>query len=79
MLLAMMPPLVAPPLLHVWHRSLPRRRLRAVALFVLGYACVWLTAGALLAVASLALGAAAFTTGLVPVRAAHVSSCWRGI
>lgn len=64
MLLAMMPPLLAPPLLHVWHRSLTRRRLRAVALFVVGYVVVWLAAGALLGAAALVLGAMAQAGGL---------------
>jgi predicted metal-binding membrane protein len=45
MLLAMMPPLLSGPLSHVWHRSLRRRRLRAVVLFVAGYGTVWLMAG----------------------------------
>ena len=45
---------------------------RAVALFVLGYACVWLIAGALLAVASLALSAAAFATGASPLALASL-------
>jgi predicted metal-binding membrane protein len=72
MLLAMMPPLVASPLLHVWHRSLPRRRGRAVALFVTGYACVWLVGGALLALASLALGGLALVTMLPPLALASL-------
>lgn len=48
MLLAMMPPLLAAPLMHVWRSSLPRRRLRALALFTLGYGSVWMTAGPIL-------------------------------
>jgi predicted metal-binding membrane protein len=45
MLLAMMPPLLAQPVMHVWRSSLPRRRLRAVAYFAIGYGCVWMAAG----------------------------------
>jgi hypothetical protein len=37
MLMAMMMPLAHVPLLHVWRRSLVHRRVRAVALFALGY------------------------------------------
>jgi predicted metal-binding membrane protein len=48
MLVAMMSPLLASPLLHLWRRSLPRRRGRAIALFLLGYAVVWLAAALLL-------------------------------
>src|ERR1700712_3473680 len=66
MLLAMMPPLLAPPLLHVWRRSLVRRRARAVALFVLGYALVWLGAELLLVSGWLLLGGAAPAAGPAP-------------
>ncbi|MER9771237.1 DUF2182 domain-containing protein [Mesorhizobium sp. M0220] len=55
MLLAMMPPLLGSPLLHVWHGSLPRRRLRAVALFVSSYTVVWCFAGLALVPISLLL------------------------
>jgi predicted metal-binding membrane protein len=48
MLLAMMPPLLAVPLMHVWQSSLPRRRLPALAIFTLGYGCVWMMAGPVL-------------------------------
>jgi predicted metal-binding membrane protein len=48
MLLAMMPPLLAMPLMHVWRSSLPRRRLRSLACFVLGYGFVWMAAGPIL-------------------------------
>ncbi|MBR0756370.1 DUF2182 domain-containing protein [Bradyrhizobium jicamae] len=58
MLLAMMPPLLASPLQHVWRRSLTRRRGRAIALFVLGYVAIWLAVGVLLVTASLVLAAA---------------------
>ena len=45
MLLAMMPPLLAMPLMHVYWSSLPRRRVRALACFVGAYGSVWLAAG----------------------------------
>lgn len=48
MLLAMMPPLLAAPLMHVWRSSLPRRRVRALALFAFGYGSVWMMAGPIL-------------------------------
>jgi predicted metal-binding membrane protein len=48
MLLAMMPPLLAMPLVHVLRSSLPRRRVRALAHFALGYGLVWMTAGPIL-------------------------------
>ncbi|MEW7857128.1 DUF2182 domain-containing protein [Pseudomonas chlororaphis] len=55
MLLAMMPPLLAMPLMHVWRSSLPRRRIRAALGFLLGYSALWLTAGPLLMVLALLL------------------------
>jgi hypothetical protein len=64
MLLAMMPPLVAAPMDHVLASSLPRRRMRAAGLLLLGYGSVWLVAGLLLiplsVAAMLALQRAAF-------------------
>src|SRR5689334_21239144 len=45
MLAAMMPPLVAGPLRHVRERSFASRRVRAMSLFVIGYAAVWMIAG----------------------------------
>ena len=42
MLAAMMPPLLAAPILHVRQSSLSRRKARAVAAFVTGYMAVWL-------------------------------------
>jgi predicted metal-binding membrane protein len=53
MLLAMMPPILAVPLMHVWRSSLPRRRVRALCHFIVGYSSVWMAAGPILA--SLAL------------------------
>jgi len=55
MLLAMMPPLLAAPLMHVWRSSLPRRRAWAVALFLLGYGMVWMAVGPLLIALAIAL------------------------
>ena len=48
MVLAMMSPLIARPLLHVREQSLARRRRRAMLLFAAGYGSVWLAAGLLL-------------------------------
>jgi predicted metal-binding membrane protein len=55
MLLAMMPPLLARPVAHLWERSLARRRLRAIALFAAGYVAVWMLAGIVLMMAAIAL------------------------
>lgn len=55
MLIAMMPPLLAMPLTHVWRASLPRRRVRALAGFLLGYCALWMAAGLLLSAVALLL------------------------
>ncbi len=48
MLAAMMLPLLAAPVYHLWSRSLARRRGRVITLFVVGYFAGWLAAGGLL-------------------------------
>ena len=50
MLTAMMAPLLAEPMRHLWVRSLPRRRLRAIFLFVMAYCTIWMLAGFILSV-----------------------------
>jgi predicted metal-binding membrane protein len=56
MLAAMMTPLLIAPLRHLVARSLPRRRPRAVALFLMGHVAVWVPAGVVLLVAAELLG-----------------------
>jgi predicted metal-binding membrane protein len=78
MLLAMMPPLLAQPIAHLWLRSLSRRRGRAIALFVAGYGAVWMTAGVLLITLVIALSLIANMTGLpVLLAAAAVVIPWQ--
>jgi predicted metal-binding membrane protein len=57
MVLAMMAPLLTVPMTHLWTRSLARRRLRAIAFFLLAYGAVWTAAMTLLVVASAGLAA----------------------
>jgi predicted metal-binding membrane protein len=45
MMLAMMPPLLVQPLLHIRRQSFARRRWRGMLLFAAGYGTVWLAAG----------------------------------
>lgn len=78
MLLAMMPPLLGPPLLHVWRRSLARRRVRAVSLFMLGYALLWLGTELVLVSGWLLLGSFAPAAGSVPFAvAALIALAWQ--
>lgn len=48
MLVAMMTPVLIPPIRHVRLQSFSNRRVRAAALFVGGYAAIWLAASAVL-------------------------------
>lgn len=52
MLSAMMPPLLAMPLMHVWRSSLPGRRVRAVGVFLVAYIAVWTAAAPVLLAAA---------------------------
>ena len=52
MMLAMMGPLTAGPMHHLWHRSLARHRLRAIGLFWLTYIALWSLVGVLFALAA---------------------------
>lgn len=54
MLLAMMSPMLVPPIYHIRISSFTRRRARATALFVAGYGGVWLAAGVVLLALELA-------------------------
>ncbi|WP_199084602.1 DUF2182 domain-containing protein [Bosea sp. ASV33] len=71
MLAAMMPVLLAHPILHVWRSVVPRRRPGAVTLFALGYLWIWSLAAIPLATAALWLQLA--TGGGVAVVAAAVT------
>jgi predicted metal-binding membrane protein len=55
MVTAMMPPLLAQPVGHIWVSIFKVRRPRALALFGFGYAAVWLAAGGVLVPAAVAL------------------------
>jgi predicted metal-binding membrane protein len=55
MVAAMMSPVVTEPLRHVRQRSFAKRRPRAMALFLVAYAAVWMVAGGALQALALAL------------------------
>ena len=59
MLLAMMPPLLAQPLAQLQDIEPDGRRVRATAMFAVGYGAIWLAAGAALAAMAMTLGAGA--------------------
>jgi predicted metal-binding membrane protein len=55
MLVAMMSPLLADPIRHLWISSLPRRRWIAVVLFLAAYVFIWMLAGAVLILTTILL------------------------
>jgi predicted metal-binding membrane protein len=88
MLLAMMPPLLARPIRHLWRRSLRRRRMRAIALFAAAYTAVWLLGGVVLLAAAIMLrgfaevavvpaAAIAFLWQATPVKQVCLNGCHR--
>jgi predicted metal-binding membrane protein len=54
MLIAMMSPILVPPIYHVCLGSFARRRARSIAFFVAGYGAVWMAAGGVLLAVELA-------------------------
>ncbi len=54
MLVAMMAPMLVAPLYHIQISSFARRRLRSMALFVVGYGAVWMAAGVVIVAVQLA-------------------------
>ncbi|UVO52953.1 DUF2182 domain-containing protein [Sphingomonas sp. SUN039] len=77
MLAAMMLPLLAAPIRHVRARSLTRRRGRAVALFVGGYAAVWMATGTVLLASALMLRLALPGSALPLAGALFVAALWQ--
>jgi predicted metal-binding membrane protein len=92
MLAAMMPPLLARPVEHLWFGGVAKRRARAVGLFIVAYVAVWTLAGIVLMASSAAievLGSAAgipalAATGFVafiwqttPLKQASLNLCHR--
>jgi predicted metal-binding membrane protein len=88
MLLAMMSPLLAQPLLYLWQRSLRRRHWRALALFTLGYGTIWLAAGIVLTMLAIGLSTSplpglalalliALAWQVTPLKQASLNNCHR--
>jgi predicted metal-binding membrane protein len=78
MLLAMMPLLLAQPMLHLWVRSLARRRMRAIAAFLIAYFAVWMAAGPILLAIAVAVRMATKGSDVLAVALALVLALlWR--
>lgn len=77
MLAAMMLPLLPAPLRYVHDRSFARRRVRATALFVAGYAAVWMIVGVVLLAVALAARLTWTQSSLPFVFAATAALVWQ--
>jgi predicted metal-binding membrane protein len=78
MLVAMMTPLLARPIAHLWNHSPARLRAPAIALFVATYAGVWLLAGCVLMAIAVALKAFASAAALpIPALAVVIALIWQ--
>lgn len=79
MVVAMMFPVLVDPLCHVYVRSFAERRMRAMALFSLGYCAVWVAAGVVLtALAFVPAGVAVVVAGIwqcSPVKQRCLNRC----
>ena len=78
MLLAMMPLSLARPILHLWVRSLARRRTRAIAAFLIAYFAVWMAAGPVLLTIAVVVRMAAKGSDVLAIALALVLALlWR--
>jgi predicted metal-binding membrane protein len=77
MLAAMMAPLLIAPVRHVRNSSFARARARAIALFVAGYAAVWMLAGVVLQALALAARLAAPESSAPLALVAMIALVWQ--
>jgi predicted metal-binding membrane protein len=77
MLVAMMAPVAIAPVRHIRDRSFAHRRVRAIALFVAGYASIWMAAGGILMALSIGIRLVAPQSVLPAVLATIVAIVWQ--
>ena len=77
MLVAMMSPTLIAPIHHIRERSFKRRRVRSGALFVIGYAAIWMAAGGVLIAAMLMLNLLAPQSYLPAVVVGIITVVWQ--
>lgn len=77
MLVAMMSPLLIPPIWYIRIRSFTHRRARSVLLFVAGYGAVWMTVGAVLLMMALAINYFAPQSYLPAIGVALIALVWQ--
>jgi predicted metal-binding membrane protein len=77
MLAAMMLPLLNAPVRHVRARSFAQRRARAITLFVIGYAMIWMAAGVVLLTVSVVIHLIPLESPLLMASIALVALVWQ--
>jgi predicted metal-binding membrane protein len=78
MLVAMMTPLLAQPIVHLWNHILPRLRAPAIGLFVAAYTGIWLLAASALMAIAVALKAFSSAVALsAPTLAVVIAAIWQ--
>jgi predicted metal-binding membrane protein len=77
MLVAMMSPMLITPIHHIRERSFKRRRARAVTLFVIGYAAIWMAAGGVLIAVRLMLNLLVPQSYLPSVMVGIIAFVWQ--
>ncbi|HEV2992419.1 MAG TPA: DUF2182 domain-containing protein [Candidatus Angelobacter sp.] len=77
MLAAMMSPVLMPPLCHIRARSFTHRRTRSIALFIAGYAAIWMVLGSVLLSLTLAVKSFASQSYLPAAGVAFIAFVWQ--
>lgn len=77
MLLAMMSPIVIPPLYYIRLRSFTNRRARSTALFLAGYIAIWMLAGSVLLAIELAVNLLAPQSYLTAAAVVLIALVWQ--
>jgi predicted metal-binding membrane protein len=77
MLLAMMSPIVIPPLYYIRLRSFTNRRARSTALFLAGYIAIWMVAGSVLLAIELAVNLLAPQSYLTAAAVVLIALVWQ--
>ncbi|WP_407119475.1 DUF2182 domain-containing protein [Bradyrhizobium sp. LMG 9283] len=77
MVVAMMAPMLGGPTAHVRARSLPYRRLRAVAVFLIGYCLVWIVFGLPIAATIVAIRTAFSTPNVTVAIVLVIAFTWQ--
>lgn len=77
MLVAMMSPVLVPPLYYIRLRSFTHRRVRSIAFFLAGYAAIWMAAGVVLLAIEVAVKLLVRQSYLAAAAVVLIASVWQ--